>query len=756
MNDPKNDPRNESRELEPVSGNGNALGPRYPTIDSAAPEFGPQPRLRDYWEIIFKRRWTILAFMVVATSITAIASFKMQKIYRAAVRLEIEPERSSSATLQNQDQPMATDFTFLQTQVQILSSDTLAWMTIESVGLDRDPRFTAGIPLAGDPDRRRSLLIKRFKTGLHVDMVRDSRLAEVAFEDPDPQRCAAIVNALGRNYVQYNFRKHYEATAQTTEWMTQELDTLKAKVEKSQQAMVAYESANAAINIDDKQNVTLQKLSDVTKQLTDAQGDRIQKESLYRLATSKEHLPNVVQSELLIKLRDLQSTLEDTYTGLQANYGPGWPAMIATKKRLDETGRQIAAEEQRLLSKLRSDFLEAQSREAALLEAVDRQKVEATHLNQLGIEYSIMKREAETNQNLYNLLLQRMKEASVSEGLRASNIHIVDHALPPLVAIRPQPLLNTSRGLLVGLILGVTCAFAQEYMDNTVKTPDHMEQVTGIMALAVIPELGAGASFRYGFGSTFAEADKNRASNALVHGRPLITNTPTSPFAEAFRSLRTAFLLSQIPNPPVVAAITSATPREGKTSVALNLSLALAQKGASVLLIDGDLRRPAIHAGLGLQNTRGLTTMLTQGVHIDPVKLAASPNLSVLVSGPARSDAADLLSSPAMETLVRQYRGMYDHIIIDTPPLFHFTDAILLGHYADGVVLVASAGTTTRNLLRRAFRALNDGRCNVLGTVLNKVDFRSEPYYYSEYSYGYYKEYYGPSASEKRTGSGGA
>lgn len=734
---------NESKELLPLSTSD--VSRRYPTIDLVQPPYYFEPRLRDYWEVVVKRKWTIATIVLLACSLTAIASFKMKPVYLATARLEIESERSQLASLNNLEQQQHGDVNFLETQARILDSEHLAWLTIQSLGLDRDPEFAAEARPDAPPDSRKALLIRQFRRRLNVDLVRNSRLVEVSFEDGDPARCAAVVNNLARNYVEYNFRKQYEATTQASEWMMQELDALKAKVEKSQQAMVSYESANAAINIDDKQNVTLQKLADLTRQLTDAQGDRIQKESLYRMASGKDPLPVALQSDLLNRLRERSAELNDQYAAAKSQFGSSWPAVTSLKNRLEETRRQIQQEEERVLGKLRSDHLTAVEREAGLVRAVNQQKLEATRLNQLGIQYSILKRDAESNQNLYNMLLQRMKEAGVSAGLRASNIHIVDSALPPIEPVRPHPLKNIAVSLVVGLVLGVMVAFVQEYMDVTVKTPDHVEQVTGLPALGVIPALdGVGAR-----GGTRSVRLFGKSAEKSV----LLTKAPQSPFAEACRKLRTSFLLSQMPEPPAVSVVTSAMPGEGKTSIAVNLSIALAQKGVQVLLIDADLRRPRAHSVLGLENASGLSTLLTAAGEPEPLRVAALPNLAVLPAGPSVANPAELLSSPKLKALLEQYRSSYTHVVIDSPPLFHFTDAVVLSNFADGVLLVAEAGTTTRETLKRARRVLSDARVNVLGVVLNKVDFRSEPYYYSSYSYRYYNDYYGESAKDAHRSS---
>jgi capsular exopolysaccharide synthesis family protein len=730
---------NDSKELIPVSPEPLAreqiyYGDREPFIE--------QPRLRDYWEVIYKRRWMIVTVVLVAAVLTLLVSLRTTPIYRAAARVEVESEKHQNQQLIMEEVAQFNELTFLQTQVQLISSDNLAWMTIQAVGLDRQSSFADDLPPVADADRRKAILIEAFKGRLKVELVRDSRIIELSFDDTDPSRAAAAVNALARNYVEYNFRKKYESTAQATEWMTKELDTLRAKVEKSQQALVSYESANAAVNIDDKQNITLQKLSELTRQLTDAQGDRIQKESLYRMALAREKVPSVLQSELLTRLRERQAELQDQYAGTRSQYGDNWPGVVSLKNRVAEVTRQMEQEERRLISRLHSDYLTATNREAELRKAVDKQKDEATRLNQLGIQFAILKREAEANQNLYNLLLQRMKEAGVSAGLSASNIHVVDQALPPLLPIVPRPFRNLAISIVVGLILGITGAFVKEYMDNTVKTPDHIERWTGMAALAVIP-LGGTEILPRNRGLL---GSGNGGSDNL-----LLVKHGDSAFAEAIRRLRTSFLLSLVPEPPRVVVVTSGLPREGKTTLTVNLALALAQQGRRVLLLDGDLRRPGLHQLLNITNVQGLSSILAAGRDIEPRPPDGIPNLFVLTAGGPLANPADALGSAAMSELLLRYREQYDHVLIDTPPMFHFTDAVVVGHMADGVLLVAKAGAIAGEVLRRAYRTFTETHCRVLGTILNMVDFKSEPYYYAPYYGDYYRKYY--SHREKPTKS---
>jgi capsular exopolysaccharide synthesis family protein len=368
---------------------------------------------------------------------------------------------------------------------------------------------------------------------------------------------------------------------------------------------------------------------------------------------------------------------------------------------------------------------------------VAKEKTEVGKLNQLLIEHNILKREFDTNQQLYDNLLQHLKDATVSAGLRATNIHLVDPALVPTAPVRPRIMYNIAMGLLVGIVLGITLAFVLESLDTSVKSAEELERFIASPALAVIPL--ARSSWRRMTG------DKSQSQNRTVES--IVLRHPTSSLAESYRSLRTAVLLSTPPRPPQALLVTSAQPREGKTSTSLNLALGLAQRGVPVVVVDADLRRPGISRALGLsENGAGLSTLLSGANSLDEVlrQFEPVPNLWVLPAGPQDHNPADLLASPSMENLFRGLRGRFVHVVVDTAPLLLVTDATILSRLVDGVLLVVESGVTARRALLRAHKILESAGGRILGTVLNKWDARNEGYYsgYGSYYYGYDRFYY--------------
>ena len=566
-------------------------------------------------------------------------------------------------------------------------------------------------------------------------LLNESRLVEVSYESVDPSLAARVANAHVKNYVESNFRSKYETTRQASAWMEQQLDELKAKVEKSQQALVDYERENSIADIGSKENVVGQKLADLSKDLTAAQTDRANKQSVYDSVKGNQAEAAIIANDALLQQLDSKyADLKTQYAATTSQYGPNFYKVKELRNQINEVESLVDRERKRIIERIGGDYRTALRREQILSRESAQQRAEVEKLDELLIQYNLLKNEYETNQQLYNDLLKRLKDATVSASLRAANVRLADEALVPSSPIRPDRPLDIAAGLLVGLILGVTLAFIRESLDRTLMTAEDIEREIAVPTLAVIP-LGAGSRGRYGhyFSHNAQKAGKN-GNQALT-----ILNAPGSQMAESFRVLRTSILLSSAPQPPQVLLVASAHPSEGKTFASVNLALALAQRGSRVLLVDSDLRKPNVFKVLGLSDGEGpgLSSFLTGGRDIDQALQAytAVPNLWLLPPGPIPPNPAELLSSPAMERLVRDLRQRFEHIVFDSPPLLLVTDGILLSTLTDGVVLVVESGSTSRGALNRVRRILDRAGANVLGAVLNKLANRVDGYYSSRYGY---------------------
>src|SRR5467141_237612 len=719
---------------------------------SAVWELSPrEPHLYDYLLILRKHQWLILSFMLAVMTIVAIATFRMQPVYVATSRIEMDRENSNILPFQGADSyDFMTDLeNYIETQSKILTSETLALQTIRNGGLSSRPEFSSpggpseAVAIGSLANQKRPPELGEFLGSLSVRRVPNSRLMDVNFESTDPQLAARIVNAHIASYIEQNFRSKYEATTQTSTWLADQLSELKIRVQKSEDARIAYERQNQIWTLDDKQNITTQRLSDVNKQWTEAQSERMKKESLYQFAKSGnlDAVPEVQNNSALADLMRKRSEAASQYADQLSQYGPNFPKVLRLQAQLKEFDQTIEKEKQKIVDVLESDYHEALQRESLLTKALDQQKAEANQMAGKLVEYNILKREAETNKALYEGLMTKLKETAISQGLRSSNIRVVDPAMIPSTPARPAKTRNVALAFLVGLVGGIGLALMREYLDNTVKTPDDVETLSRLPSLAVVPEFAGsnGSGKRHGLLQGLSSNGHDKRIELVAQ------HLPKSQMAEAFRALRTSILLSQADHPPQVILVTSALPREGKTTAAANLAVTLAQLGDKTVLVDADLRKPGVGRLLNLAGGKyaGLSSYLAGVSSLDLVSVPhpTIPNLVAIPTGPLPPNPADLLSSHKLVEAIAELRTKFKFIVIDSPPIMAATDAVILSVQTDGVLLVVRSGETPKEAFTRTRDLLHSVKCRILGVVLNAVDSGAPDYYYSyryyPYSYGY-------------------
>jgi polysaccharide biosynthesis transport protein len=712
-----------------------------------------------YWRILLKRKWWILATLAIIFALSVLRTLRTTPLYQATSKVAIFPENPNVLGFKDLENGFADNETelSLETQAAILRSDALAMKVIEAMHLDQDPRF-AGVRQASAPSEnairlssmepdpaRIAGLLGAFHGGLTVQLIPSSRLVQISYTHPDPRLATEIVNGLVKTFIEENFKTKYESVTQTSEWLSKELADLQMKVETSQEKLVRYQKDHSILGIDEKQNIVTAKLDELNKEVTAAQSDRIQKESYYTFATSGDpSLFAKVSPEgstgLLGTLRGKEADLETQHAQLTTQFGSGYPKVVELNNQLKQVRTQIATEERKMQERLRNDYLAALQREKLLTSAFEQQKQDANKLNESAIEYSALKRDAESTRQLYDNLLQRLKEAGVSAGLRSSNIRVVDVARTPTFPIAPDIPRNLMVGLLLGLAAGMGLAFVLESLDRTVRNMEEVSAISMLPALGTIPlQLSSNGHLR-----------KRLTTLSVGDGKPeppdLVTYVrPKSEAAEAYRALRTSILLSSFGAPPKVILVTSPLPQEGKTTVSANAALVLAQRGSRVLLLDADLRRPGIEKLFGIKARGGLSTLISGVDKLEDVLMHSKevPNLWIMPAGPIPPQPAELLSSTLMKEYIARWRNEFDHVVIDTPPCLSVTDAVVLSPEADRVILVARSGKTTKPALRSASDLLLQVNARVMGVVLNALNLRSADGYY-HYSYGspYARRYY--------------
>ena len=709
-----------------------------------------------YRRILIKRKWWIILTVVVVFSLVSIKTLTTVPLYQATSKIAIFPERSNVLGFKDNQDTSPVDYDVdvtLETQAAILRSDALAMNVIESMRLDENPRFGGVVPtkrqsdsairISGvDPDPARIAgFLDTFRGGLHVQIIPNSRLVQISYTHSDPKLASEIANGLVKTFVEQNFKTKYEAVTQTSDWLSKELLDLQMKVETSEEKLVRYQKDHSILGIDDKQNIVMAKLDELNRELTAAQSDRIQKESNYKFATSADPglFARAAPSEptnLLAKLQEKEADLSTQLALTTTMFGSGYPKVTELSNQLKEVKAEIAAQEKVMQEKLRNEYLGALQREALLNSAFEQQKQEANKLNESAIEYSVLKRDADSNRQLHDNLLQRLKEAGVSAGLRSSEIRVVDIARTPGSPITPDVPRNLTLGFLVGLAGGIGLAFLIDALDRTVCTIDEVTAISMLPALGTIPlQIAHNGN----------SGKRLKAISDDGNGPALVTFVrPRSEAAEAFRALRTSILLSSYGKPPKVILVTSALPQEGKTTIGANSAIVLAQRGSRVLLIDGDLRRPGVSRLFGLRPHGGLSTVISGVDKFEDVVVPHPeiPNLCILPAGPIPPQPAELLSSAAMKDHLESWRKVFDHIIIDTPPCLSVTDAVVLSPEADRVLLVARSAQTTKIALRRVCELLSQVNANVMGVVLNALNLRALDGYSYHSSGGPYTQYY--------------
>ena len=739
----------------------------YPIIEA---EDGPD--LRAYWRIFQKRRWTILSILLVTFGSVLIVTIKEKPVYRANALLEIEKENPNIPTVQELFQLEDVSDNYLETQYKVLQSDTLARRVIEELGLTQVKEFNppkgewfwqnahaAGLTedLVVDPETEQAILV-RFNDRLSVEPVRRSRLVQVSFESQDPQVAAKAVNALTSNYIQENLESRWQTAQKASEWLSQQLQSFKAKLEKSEDDLQQYAQKNGLLFLEtekgDTENIVDERLRQLQDELTRAQADRYAKESLERLAEAGDYssLPGVVNNKLMQDLTEQLTDLEKEEAALTSTFTSDYPKVKQLQSQIDDVQKVLNQERKRAAQGIVDDYTAAVRREALVGEAFEQQQLQANRVAARAVQYNILKREVDTDKQLYEGLLQRLKEAGVSAGVNASNIRIVDAAMPPTKPVSPRPILNLGLASLLGLGCGIGMAFLQEHLDDTLKNSDDIERLLHVPSLAMIPSRDSLNRTSEGVYEAaerrpaLSNGNGNHASLIKTSGNAWVridgNGTQHSAFSEAFCGLRTSVLLSAAGRPPRSLTFVSAEPGEGKTTIASNLAISLAQLGKRVLLIDGDMRRPCVHKLFDIEDrSNGLVTFLAGAQEwrqlVRPTGVA---NLSCLVCGPVPPNPSELLSSDRMQMLIREAMVEYDFVLVDAPPLLNVADGRILATIVEGAILVVKGGFTPLELAQQAQLHIRDVGAHLIGVVLNDVDVRLNGYYKGYYKYGGYGE----------------
>jgi polysaccharide biosynthesis transport protein len=686
--------------------------------------------LAGLWRIIRHRWRTIFAFTLLVVLMVLTASLLMKAQYEAVGKVVFHRENDSGVLgFKGMDTSLVEDpedRAAIDTQIGILETDALAMQVINDLHLDKSPKLTGRAEPPGNEDR----LVRAIHKGLTISKVKGTRLIEIRFRSTDPRLAADVVNQLSNSYVDQYYKSEFQASTQISDFLASQLKELQAKVEESRGKLIDYQKENGIFGLDDKQNIVTAKLDDLNRDLTAAEADRVQKEVSYRLARSgqPELIAKLGPDNLVTKLRAQQADLENQMAQASVQLGPAHPKIIELSKQIAQVRQSVNDEVRRIDQQITYEYKSALERERMLQAALETQKQAADKLNANAIQSEILRHEFETNRKLYEDLLQKQKEVSISSSLKSSNIWIVDPARPPRLPTEPNILRNFALSLLFGMFGGVLLAFGLTKVNEKIISLEQAEIASPLPSLGVVPLLGA--KNKNGTPAQLSDANGNVKPELVSSLRPM------SLAAESYKAIVTSILLSHRAHPAVIL-VTSSLPGEGKTTVSTNLAIALARLRRRVLLVDTDLRRPSVHRAMRLSNVKGLGTVLRNPAALDEVVLSCPdvPNLFVLPAGPVNlSEDTELLVS-SFKDLVERWRIQFDHIVIDTPPVLAMTDAVRMSVEADSVILVIRAGQIAKKEFLRAQDLLLRVNARLTGFVLNGTELDSSEFHYF---YGYY------------------
>ena len=535
-----------------------------------------------------------------------------------------------------------------------------------------------------------------------------------------------ITNTVAKAYIEQILDMRMKSSGYSIGWMTEKAEEEREKLEKSEAALQQYMKEANIVTLEDRVTILPQKLAELSRQLTMAQAKRKELEAIYNKVMTlnknpgdAETLPMVADNPTLLSLNQQILKAEQYILELSKKYGPKHPLMKRAVADLGILTGKRDREIERIILSIKNDYELAKSTEENLQALLNNTKSEAVNLNERSVQYGMLKREVETNRNLYNALVTKIKEQNVTEQIQTVNVWVVEEAKVPESPSKPNKRRNLMLGIILGLFGGVGLAFFLEYLDNTVKLPEDVEERFGQPVLGIVPLV----------------APKDKPNDEI-----LMTDTRAA-FAESYKTIRNAVQLSAFDAPPQKILITSMSPKEGKSTTALNLSIALGQADKKTLLIDADLRRPRIHKILHLKNEKGLSTYLAGVSDMKIIQKSTRSNLFILPAGPIPPNPSELIGSKRFQTILSQLGETYDAIVIDSPPVLSVTDSLLISKVVDGAILVTRSAKTTYDTFRKGLKQLQDINAKILGVVVNAVNVKKSGYgYYDSYQYYYSAE----------------
>ncbi|HVQ36402.1 MAG TPA: polysaccharide biosynthesis tyrosine autokinase [Pyrinomonadaceae bacterium] len=746
------------------------------------PDENEDLHLRSLWRIVLKRKWLVISVTLIITILVALQVFGRKSVYQASTVIKIDKENSTvlrigDVTLQ------ADDSDTINTDILILKSTSLLEDMVVELNLDKNPRLvepsgksawtvikdigSGKSPVADNLNRGEALrqappvvsdqlgrleprsrqeserlapYVRVVQTNLVIEPIEDTRAVRISFTHTDPAIAALVANGLADRFKRYNFENKTEKFTNTSDWLQRSTRELQGKVQNAEQQLANYSGQHNIFSTEGKETLSSEKLTKLHDLSMRAATDRLLKQSLYE-EVKQGRVAQLPEAFVDPRIGDLQKKLSElsiSSAQVTAEYGPQNPRVVELKQQIAAIQEQITESRRGLEDKLKAEYERAVRDEKSFDQAFAQAKQEAVQQNQAAIQYNILKQDVDTSRSLYTDFLQKTNQTNLQVAEQHNNVRVIEPAEVPAGPIGP----NRPRSILIAFLLslaaGVGLVFFLEYLDNTVKSSEDVMRYAQLPVLGVIPTITLGPWHKRSFrksknnGHLLPESTEADVGIKLHNGSSkLIALDARSFAAESYRGLRTSVLMSTAGRRPKKILVTSGQPGEGKTTTVINTALSLAQLGASVLIIDCDLRKPTAHKAFDVDYSRGLSLYLSSDEKVEGlIQALDKPNLWLLPCGPPPPNPAELISSDRMKEMLRIVSDKYDHILIDSPPLMNVVDSVIISTLVDGVILVVHGGKSTRDVLRRSRQELSNVGAKIFGVVLNNMDMRENDYYY--------------------------